>query len=80
MLTAAEFNNALAFAMYSTDLWDLAFWQRVQCLRRPQRHDGPGRLFRGTGPDGKYSSNTAFAFKPSTAGTTPMTTNAAAMR
>ncbi|WP_026556858.1 alpha/beta hydrolase [Arthrobacter sp. 35W] len=63
LLTATEFTNAVAFAMYSTDLWDLL----SAALTKAFAGDSSAMLALADysadrGLDGKYGSNTAFAF------------------
>ncbi len=81
VLTAAEFNNAVAFAMYSTDLWDLL----ESALTDALRGDSTAMMALADysaerDPSGKYTSNTAFAFNAINCLDYPMTTDVTAMR
>lgn len=63
VVTGEEFTNSLAFAMYSTDLWD----SLSQALTMAFAGDASGMLAMADysadrDSDGKYSSNTAAAF------------------
>ena len=81
ILTAAEFTNAVAFAMYSTDLWDLL----AAALTDAFKGDSTAMMALADyaaerGPDGRYTSNTAFAFNAINCLDYPMTTDTASMR
>ncbi|MCZ2404163.1 alpha/beta fold hydrolase [Paenarthrobacter sp. Z7-10] len=81
LLTAGEFNNALAVAMYSTDLWD----PLKSALTDAFAGDSSSMLALADysadrDPNGTYSSNTAFAFNAVNCLDYPMTTDVAAMR
>jgi len=81
VVTGTEFTNALAFAMYSTDLWD----PLSAALKQAFAGDATAMLTladysadRGT--DGKYNSNTASAFTAINCLDYQMNSNTAYMR
>lgn len=81
VLTAGEFTNTLAWAMYSTDLWDLL----SKALSSAFQGDSNAMMALADysadrGQDGKYSSNTSFAFNAVNCLDYPMVTDLAAMR
>ncbi|WP_427016373.1 alpha/beta hydrolase [Pseudarthrobacter sp. P1] len=81
VLTESEFTGVLAFAMYSTDLWDLL----SQALASAFKGDSNAMMVLADysaerGEDGKYKSNTAFAFNAVNCLDYPMVTDVAAMR
>ncbi len=81
LVTAGEFNNALAFAMYSTDLWD----RLESALTTAFQGDSNAILTLADysadrDASGHYSSNTAFAFNAINCLDYPMATDTATMR
>ena len=81
ILTAAEFTNAVAFAMYSTDLWDLLAAALTDAFKGdPTAMMALADYAAERGPDGRYTSNTAFAFNAINCLDYPMTTDTASMR
>lgn len=80
-VTGDEFTNAVAFAMYSTDLWD----PLTGALKQAFAGDASGMLALADysadrDSDGKYQSNTAAAFTAINCLDYPMNSNTAHMR
>ncbi|MGO4383830.1 alpha/beta hydrolase [Specibacter sp. RAF43] len=81
LVTGTEFTNALAFAMYSTDLWE----PLTGALKRAFAGDASGMLMLADysadrDSDGKYQSNTAAAFTAVNCLDYPMNSDIAHMR
>ncbi|MGA7204687.1 MAG: alpha/beta hydrolase [Specibacter sp.] len=81
VVTGSEFTNSLAFAMYSTDLWD----PLTGALKQAFAGDASGMLMLADysadrDSDGKYKSNTASAFTAINCLDYPMNSNTAHMR
>lgn len=81
VVTGTEFTNALAFAMYSTDLWD----PLAGALKQAFAGDASGMLMLADysadrDSEGKYNSNTAAAFTAINCLDYPMNSNTAHMR
>lgn len=81
VVTGTEFTNAVAFAMYSTDLWD----PLSGALKQAFAGDASGMLMLADysadrSADGKYSSNTASAFTAINCMDYSMDSNTAHMR
>ncbi|PYI69883.1 alpha/beta hydrolase [Arthrobacter livingstonensis] len=81
VVTGTEFTNALAFAMYSTDLWD----PLSGALKQAFAGDASGMLqladySADRSSDGKYNSNTAAAFTAINCLDYPMNSDTAHMR
>lgn len=81
VVTGTEFTNAVAFAMYSTDLWE----PLAGALKQAFAGDASGMLMLADyasdrGSDGKYSSNTAAAFTAINCLDYPMNSDTAHMR
>jgi pimeloyl-ACP methyl ester carboxylesterase len=81
LVTGEEFTNAVAFAMYSTDLWD----PLSGALTEAFKGDASGMLALADysadrNADGKYTSNTASAFTAINCLDYPMDSNVAYMR
>ncbi|MDJ0357915.1 alpha/beta hydrolase [Paenarthrobacter sp. PH39-S1] len=81
VVTSGEFNNALAFAMYSTDLWELL---KSALSAAFQGDSDPILTLADYSADrdasGHYTSNTTFAFSAINCLDYPMITDVAAMR
>ncbi|MCQ9165027.1 alpha/beta hydrolase [Arthrobacter sp. STN4] len=81
VVTGTEFTNAVAFAMYSTDLWE----PLAAALKQAFAGDASGMLMLADysadrGSDGKYNSNTAAAFTAINCLDYPMDSDTAHMR
>lgn len=81
LLTASEFTNTLAFAMYSTDLWDpLESALGTAFSGDPTSMLALADYSADRDADGKYTTNTAFAFQAVNCLDYPTTPDKAAMR
>jgi pimeloyl-ACP methyl ester carboxylesterase len=81
LLTGADFNNALAYAMYSTELWAPLRSVLGSAMKgNPNPVMALADYAAERGQDGKYTSNTAFAFNAINCLDYPMTADVPAMR